>query len=38
MIKTKQRLTVLFTSDVMKKVYLKASFIHTTRFVAKIYL
>jgi len=33
----KQRLIVLFTSDVMKKVYLKAD-LHATRFVAKIYL
>ena len=36
--KKKQRLIVLFTSDVMYKKYISKAGLHATRFVAKIYL
>ena len=38
MIKKKQRLIVLFTSDVMYKKYINKAGLHVTRFVTKIYL
>ena len=38
MVKKKQHVTVLFTSDVMKKSIFKRLVLLTTRFVAKIYL